>query len=157
MATIFIGSDHGGFQLKEKVKTHLSGTGHAVFDLGARALTPDDDYPDYAYPVAQKVGAGEGVGILLCRSGHGADIVANKLKGVRAALCPTPEYARHARKDDDCNVLVLAADFIDEKTTFEIVDTFLNTPFGGDERYTRRINKIKAIEDGQWPKSSPPS
>jgi RpiB/LacA/LacB family sugar-phosphate isomerase len=157
MATIFLGADHGGFALKEKVKAHLQTSGHNVEDLGAHELTPDDDYPDYAYPVAQKVGKGEGIGILFCRSGHGVDIVANRVKGVRAALCPNPEYARRARNDDDCNILVLAADLTDEKTAFETVDKFLTTPFAGDPRFARRIGKIKAIEEGKWPKSSPPS
>lgn len=152
-----MGADHGGFALKEKVKEHLVASGHAIHDLGASTLTPDDDYPDYAYPVAKSVAAGKGIGILLCRSGHGADIVANKVKGVRAALCPDQEYARHARNDDDCNILVLAADLTDEKTSLETVDVFLTTPFAGDPRFIRRIQKIQSIEEGTWPKSSPPS
>ena len=147
--TIYLGADHGGFALKEKLKQILVGERYDVVDCGAMALVPDDDYPDYAKAVAVAVGKNPGEngdrGILICRSGVGMDIAANKFPGIRAALPMSPDHAYQARHDDDANVLVLAADFINEATAQKIVKTFLSTPFAKEERFRRRLEKI-----AQW-------
>ena len=122
---------------------------NCVFDdLGAKELIPDDDYPDYALMVAQKVAENpdENRGILICGSGVGVDIVANKIKGVRSALCFDIKQAQASRNDDNTNVLSLSADFISEDLAKEIVKIWLETPFSGDDRHARRIEKIKKIE-----------
>lgn len=154
--TIYLGADHRGFALKEKIKEMLSEAAYDVRDLGATSPTPDDDYPDYAREVAQAVGKDLGVGgadtndgargILVCGSGFGVDIAANKFRGVRAALAMSPDHVYVGRHDDDVNVLALAADFIDEAMALKIVKTFLSTPFAGEERYRRRLEKISRME-----------
>jgi RpiB/LacA/LacB family sugar-phosphate isomerase len=148
--TIYMGADHGGFALKEKLKQLISADGYEVADMGASAVVADDDYPDFGKLVAMKVSqaANQSLGILLCRSGFGMDIVANKFPHVRAALAMSPDHIYQGRHDDDVNVLVLAADFIDEATAGKIVKVFLSTPFAKDERYARRLEKIAQIELG---------
>jgi len=153
--TIYLGADHRGFALKEKLKKMLVDEAYDVVDLGASALVPDDDYPDFARAVAEAVikdqgGARAGDegsrGILVCGSGFGVDIAANKIPGIRAALPMSPDHIYVGRHDDDVNVLALAADFIDEATAQKIMKTFLSTPFARDEeRYRRRLQKIE-----QW-------
>ncbi len=146
--TIYIGADHGGFNLKERLKQMLQDEAYDVVDMSAPALTPEDDYPDYAAPVAKKVSDAplDARGIVICRSGFGVDIVANKFPGVRSALAMSPDHAYQGRHDDDVNVLALAADFIDETMAMKIVKVFLTTPFGKDEKYSRRVAKIQDIE-----------
>lgn len=146
--TIYLGADHRGFKLKENLKQALKDEAYDVVDCGAQALAPDDDYPDYAAPVAKQVGASPAAarGIVICGSGFGVDIVANKFPGIRAALAFTADHAYQGRHDDDVNVLALAADFVDAATAANIVKIFLTTPFAKEERYTRRLNKIDQIE-----------
>ena len=146
--TIYIGADHGGFDLKERLKAALHNDAYEVVDVGAAQVVPDDDYPDYAAAVASKVAATPTMarGILVCRSGFGVDIVANKFDGVRAALPMSPDHAYQGRHDDDVNVLAIAADFTDEATALKIVKVFLSTPFGKEEKYSRRLQKIETIE-----------
>jgi ribose 5-phosphate isomerase B len=148
--TIYLGADHRGFALKEKLKQMLAGEGYDIVDCGAAALVPDDDYPDYARAVAEMVGKGLGDGndrgILICGSGFGMDIAANKFRAVRAVLPMSPDHAYQARHDDDANVLALAADFTDEAMAEKIVKTFLSTPFAKEERYRRRLEKIAKSE-----------
>jgi ribose 5-phosphate isomerase B len=148
--TIYLGADHRGFDLKEKLKQMLAGEGYDIVDCGATTLVPDDDYPDYARAVAEAVGKkfGDGGdrGILICGSGFGMDIAANKFRAVRAVLPMSPDHAYQARHDDDANVLALAADFTDEVTAEKIVKTFLSTPFAKEERYRRRLEKIAKSE-----------
>ncbi len=146
--TIYIGADHRGFNLKERLKAVLVDEGYVVTDFGAATLTPDDDYPDYALAVAKKVGADpmQGRGIVICGSGFGVDIVANKVDGVRAGLAMSSDHAYQGRHDDDVNVLALAADFVDEETAVKIVKVFLTTPFAKEEKYARRLEKVRAIE-----------
>jgi ribose 5-phosphate isomerase B len=146
--TIYIGADHGGFNLKEHFKAVLTADAFTFIDVGAAALDPADDYPDYAAAVAKKVSEDpiESRGIIICRSGFGVDIIANKFGGVRSALAMSPDHAYQGRHDDDANVLALAADFLDEGTATQIMKVFLTTPFAKEERYARRLQKITDIE-----------
>jgi ribose 5-phosphate isomerase B len=149
---IYLGADHRGFALKERIKAVLKEEAYTVEDLGAAALAPDDDYPDYARAVAEKVAENpaEGRGILVCGSGIGVDVVANKFHGVRAALALSPDHVYEGRHDDDVNVLALAADFTDADAALKAVKVFLSTPFDEkDARYARRLKKVSAIEEGQ--------
>ncbi len=146
--TIYIASDHGGFKMKETVRDYLAAQGLAVVDLGPQALNPADDYPHYAFAVAQAVASDEdALGILLCRSGQGVSIVANKVDGVRAALAWHEEGAEAGRRDDHANVLSLPSDYISEDQAKKIVDKWLATEPGKAERYLRRIREIRAIEE----------
>ena len=144
---IYLGADHGGFKLKEKIKTWLTEWGFAFEDLGAHSLVEGDDYPDYAVPVAQKVATEPGaLGILACRSGQGECVVANKVKGIRAVVAWSQESAMVSRNDDHVNILCLAADHVGMAEQQKIVRVFLSTPFAGEERFQRRIDKIKQLE-----------
>ena len=149
---IYLAADHRGFRLKESLKALLLAEGHAVEDVGALALDSGDDYPDFAAAAAKKIAAGPAKhkGILLCGSGHGVDIVANKFKGVRAALCWNADVARQSRAHDDANVLVFAADWLDENNAKEIVRVWLATPFSGEERHRRRLEKINQVESANF-------
>lgn len=141
---IYIGADHRGFALKEKLKEYFAQKQYRVIDVGNAAYDPDDDYPDVANAVAEKVGADpDARGILICGSGAGVAIAANRHPFVRAATITDIKQAFMARNDENVNILALAADFIDEKTAEEIADVFLTTPFSGDERHARRLSKIK--------------
>ncbi len=145
---IYIAGDHRGLYLKEILKGELKKDGYEVVDVGNPESAPDDDYPDFAAAVAEKVsGTGGAVrGIVICGSGFGVDIVANKFNGVRSALAMSPDHIRAGRHDDDVNVLSLAADFIDPKQAVEIMHVFLSTPFEKEDRYSRRLAKIGDIE-----------
>jgi ribose 5-phosphate isomerase B len=146
--TIYIGADHRGFNLKEHLKVVLKNEGYEVVDAGAMAYDKEDDSPDFARPVAEKVGANSETdrGILICGSGFGMDIAANKYKNVRAVLPMSADHAYQARHDDNANVLSIAADFTDEGTAEQIVKVFLATPFAKEERYARRLEKIRQSE-----------
>ena len=146
---IYIGADHGGFALKAQLEAELKNDGYAVFDVGDEQLIKDDDYTDFARAVAQNVAqdpAGRR-GIVICRSGFGVDIAANKVKGIRSALAMSPDHIYQGRHDDDVNVLALAADFITPEDAIKMVKVFLTTPFAKEERYTRRLAKIADIEN----------
>jgi len=142
---LFIASDHRGFELKEKIKDFLSLEGHSVVDLGNHKYDKNDDYPDFAKEVAEKVSADpeETRGILLCGSGVGVDIVANKFKGVRSALAFSPEQITMAKSDDDVNIISLPSEFLDEERAKEIINAWLNTKFSEEEKDKRRIGKIE--------------
>ena len=149
---IYIGADHRGFLLKASIAAALASDGYEVIDVGAAVNDPVDDYPDFARAVAEKVmvsaDASEARGIVICGSGFGADIVANKFKGIRSALAMLPEQICVGRHDDDVNVLSIAADFITPEKALEIARAFLSTPFEGNEiRYSRRLKKISEIEN----------
>ena len=152
-----MGADHGEFKLKEKIKAWLAEWGFSAVggpasgweyeDLGAHSLVEGDDYPDYAFPVAKKVASEPGsLGILACRSGQGECVAANKVKGVRAAVAWSQESSQSARNDDDVNILCLAADHVGMAEQKQIIRVFLSTPFGAEERFKRRIEKIKQFE-----------
>jgi ribose 5-phosphate isomerase B len=140
---IYLGADHGGFELKEYLKTYLAQKGFAVEDCGAATLVPDDDYPVYAKIVAEKVlSDSDAKGILICRSGGGMAIAANRFKGIRAVDCMTVESAIHARTNNDANVLTLAAEWISQDDAEKIVDAFLETEFQKEERFVRRMEMV---------------
>ncbi|MDO8537028.1 MAG: RpiB/LacA/LacB family sugar-phosphate isomerase [bacterium] len=147
--TIYLGADHRGFKLKEHIKKFLLGKGYQAVDLGASQYAETDDYPDYAQAVARKVAEDTeaGRGILICGSGVGVDIVANKFRGVHSAVAISPDQVYAGRHDDGANVLSLAADFIDEEEALKMVQIFLVTPFGTEPRYKRRLDKIIEIEN----------
>ena len=140
---IAIGSDHGGYQLKQAVMKHLEKRGIEYRDFGCFSET-SCDYPDYAKPVANAVVKGEcEFGILICGTGIGISITANKIKGVRAALCTDCFCAEATRLHNNANILALGGRVVGEGLALKIVDTFLDTPFSNDERHIRRINKIE--------------
>ena len=144
---VYIGADHRGFELKEKIKNWLSERGYLYEDLGALNYDPNDDYTVYAEKVAEQVGLDSSArGVLLCGSGIGVEIVANKIDGVRAGLGKNSEHVRMGRNNDDMNVLVLAADFTTNKEARDMLYTFLETKFGGEARHVRRIKDIEEIE-----------
>lgn len=143
---IAIGSDHRGFSLKERIKDMLAGEGHEIFDAGTYSEDPAD-YPDYAFSVAEMTARGEADrGIVICGSGIGVSIAANKVDGVRAALVRTVDDARMTRRDNDSNVLALSEASGDDPRLGEIIDAWLTTEFGGG-RHKRRIDKITDYEN----------
>lgn len=144
---IFLGTDHRGYELKEKIKFWLSGWGYEYEDMGAHEYNKDDDYPDFAIAVAEKVTANpDNKGILICGSGIGVAIAANKIKGIRAGTAVKPEQVKASVNDEDLNILAISADYIGEAEAQEIIKTFLDTKFSGAERHIRRVNKIKELE-----------
>jgi ribose 5-phosphate isomerase B len=144
---IFIASDHGGFELKSKLAKFLIKEKIKFKDLGPKVLNQDDDYPDFAFPLAKKVAASpKNLGILVCRNGIGVSIAANKVKGVKAGICTFVGQAVTARAHTDCNILVLAADFVPLEKNLKIVKTFLEGEFSGEERHQRRLKKIEDYE-----------
>ncbi len=139
---IYLAADHGGFDLKNKLVTFLKDNDHQISDLGPTQLDPADDYPDYAKAAVENIKSNQDQAILICRTGHGMVMAANRYLHIRAALAHTPESAKRAKQDENANVLVLAADFISEIQAKDIVRSWLSTPFSGAERHIRRINKI---------------
>ena len=145
---VILAADHGGFNLKEALKSHLLTQGYEVEDEGALTLDPADDYPDFVYPAAKKVGLDMNArGIFLCRSGAGVAIVANKVKDVRAVVARTKEEAVHAREHNDANVIALSSDSLTGEEARDIVSAFLATPFSGEDRHMRRLKKLMKIEE----------
>ena len=145
---ISIGSDHGGFQLKEALKAHLLEAGHAVTDVGAFDES-SVDYPVYARKAAELVADGTCErGIVVCSTGIGISIAANKVRGIRCALCTDLYSARLTRDHNNTNMLALGQFVTGEALAFAIADTWLETPFSGGERHQRRIDGISAIEQG---------
>lgn len=144
---IFLGADHRGYLLKEKVASWLFDWGYEYLDLGAQSLDRTDDYTKYATEAASLVSNHkDSVGILLCGSGVGVDVIANKFDGVRASIGKTPEQVRAGRNDDDMNVLVLAADYTKEDEAKRMVKAFLETKFDNKTRHKRRLADIEKIE-----------
>mgnify|MGYP001339806410 FL=1 len=137
---IAIGSDHAGYQLKEILKEELNKKGLEVVDFGCPS-EESIDYPDYAHPVAEYVEQNESHGILICGSGNGISMSANKHQGIRAALCWTEEIAQLARQHNDANIVSLPARFIETEKAKKIIEAFLKTDFEGG-RHERRVNKI---------------
>jgi ribose 5-phosphate isomerase B len=143
---IAIGADHAGFELKALIIERLSEAGHQVLDLGTHSTEPVD-YPDYARSVAQAVLRREAErGVLVCGSGVGACVAANKLVGIRAGLCHDTYSARQGVEHDDMNVLCLGARVIGPELALELVRAFLAARFSGEERHRRRLAKIEALE-----------
>lgn len=145
---VVLAADHGGFNLKEALKQHLLTQGYEVEDEGAHELDPADDYPDFVYPAAKKVGLDMSArGIFFCRSGAGVAIVANKVKDVRAVVARTKEEAIHAREHNDANVVALSSDTLTAEEARDIISAFLATPFSGEDRHMRRLKKLMQIEE----------
>lgn len=146
---IYLGADHRGFALKEELKKHFLREGRKAEDAGAYTHELNDDYPDFAYAVAVKIAENpeKNRGILICGSGMGMDVVANKVRGVRATVGYSYGAAMHARTNDDVNVITLAADELNFNDAKEIIDAFLTTDFSGEERHVRRLKKIEEIEE----------
>jgi ribose 5-phosphate isomerase B len=141
MKIIPIGSDHAGYQLKEKIKNYLEKKGYVLKDFGCYS-EESIDYPDFGHPVAEMVqNESHILGILICGSGNGINMTANKHQGIRSALCWNKEIASLARQHNDANIVALPARFISEKEAYEIIDAFLNTSFEGG-RHQKRIDKI---------------
>lgn len=144
---VAIGSDHAGFEQKERLKSHLKEQGHQVLDLGTGS-DASVDYPDFALAVGRAVASGEAdYGVLVCGTGIGMAIAANKVAGVRAANVTDPGFARLARQHNDANVVAVSGRFVPEEVNREIVDVFLSTPFEGG-RHARRVSKIGDAERG---------
>ncbi len=144
---VYIGSDHRGYKLKEKITRWLFEWKYTFTDMGADHFDPDDDYPLYAEKVASLVGQDEKArGILLCGSGVGVDVAANKFDGVRASVGKSAEQVKTGRNDDNMNVLVIAADYTKENEAKEMVKAFLKTSFSGVSRFKKRLEDIKKIE-----------
>ena len=144
---IYIGADHRGFKLKEKIKKWLDEWGHDYQDVGAFEVDPNDDFPVYASKVAESITELEDRGIIICGSGVGVDEVANKFDGIRSGLAINREQIEAARNDDNINVLAIASDYIVEDDAREIVKTFLETEFSDEERFNRRLAEIGDIEE----------
>jgi len=143
---VAIGADHGGFALKNELVTRLS-KAYQIIDIGAHALNTDDDYPDFAGAVALMVASGDVErGILVCGSGVGACIAANKVPGVRACLCHDTYSAHQGVEHDDMNILCLGARVVGVELAMELVTAFLSASFSSEERYHRRLEKVLAIE-----------
>ncbi len=144
---IAIGCDHAGFELKEILARQISGDGHLVVDVGAKQFDANDDYPDAAAALARAVAGGQAErGILICGSGVGASVAANKIRGVRAGLCHDAYSAHQGVEHDDVNVLCLGARVIGVAVAEELVRVFLGARFTGEERHARRLRKTLALE-----------
>jgi ribose 5-phosphate isomerase B len=145
---ISIGADHAGFSLKEKLRARLASEGHEVVDYGTDS--PESvDYPDFAQPVARDVAGGRADrGLLVCSTGIGMAMAANKIHGVRAAPAQSDDEVRFTREHNDANVLTLGAKYLDEARAMELIDIFLDTEFAGG-RHARRVAKIAQLEEPQ--------
>jgi ribose 5-phosphate isomerase B len=144
---IAVGADHGGYSLKAEIIQVLTQAGQRPIDLGAHNLDPADDYPDFAEAVGRAIQAGQAErGIVVCGSGVGACVAANKLKGIRAAICHDTYSAHQGVEHDNMNVLCLGARIIGSELTREIVLAFAGAQFSGEERHVRRLNKVLKIE-----------
>lgn len=144
---IAIGADHGGYELKGAIVLHLNELGHEVMDVGAFRLRPGDDYPEASRAVAEAVLTGNAErGILLCGSGVGASVAANKFPGIRAAVCHDTFSAHQGVEDDDMNVLCLGGRIVGDELAKEIVGRFISAQFSGAERHKRRLSQVIMIE-----------
>ncbi|HET7376735.1 MAG TPA: ribose 5-phosphate isomerase B [Anaerolineae bacterium] len=144
---IAIGTDHGGYPLKAEIIQALQLAGHELIDVGAYSLNPIDDYPDFALAVSKAVQSKLAErGIVICGSGVGACVAANKLKGIRAGICHDTYSAHQGVEHDDMNVLCLGARIIGSEIAREIVLAFASAKFSGEERHLRRLNKVLTIE-----------
>jgi ribose 5-phosphate isomerase B len=149
---VALGADHGGFALKAELVPWLREQGYEVSDLGAHTLDPADDYPDFAAAVARAVASEEASrGIVICGSGVGACIVANKITGIRACLCHDTYSARQGVEHDNVNVLCLGARVIGGELARELVSAFLGARFSAEARHRRRLDKVLAIEAESMP------
>lgn len=151
---LYIGADHRGFEVKEKLIPWLAEQGHDVVDCGNEKYDKDDDFPDFAFPVADNVADAacstpgvEARGIVICGSGGGVTIAANKVPGIRCVLGMNAKDVEHNRAHDDANVLALAANFTDIEDMKKMITVFLKTSFSGEAKYKRRLRKIEVREE----------
>lgn len=153
---IVVGSDHAGFVLKEEMKVEIARLGHEVVDVGAYEIDPEDDYPDFAAAVAEALLAGKGDrAVLICGSGVGVSVAANKLPGIRAAMCHDTYSAHQGVEHDDMNVLVMGARIIGGSLAAELVRAYLGARFQSEQpRFVRRLNKVLAIEAKYMPSAA---
>lgn len=142
---IYLGADHRGFELKEKIKRWLKSKGWEFTDLGNDKLDAEDDFPDFAIKVAKKIKKGD-FGILFCGSGVGMDLVANRFPNVRCGLGFTSQQIRIAKRDDNINCLSVAADFTTEEEARPMIEMLIETNFSGSDKYLRRLSKIEKIK-----------
>lgn len=143
---VVIGSDHAGYEQKERIKSHLEESGYQVEDVGTFSADESVDYPDFAIKAGRKVASGDAeMGVLVCGTGIGVAIAANKVHGVRAANITDPEFARLARQHNNANVVTVSGRFVPLQVNIEIVDIFLSTEFEGG-RHAARVAKITAAE-----------
>ena len=149
MKKIAMGSDHAAYEFKAKAIDYLQEKGYTVEDFGPYT-DASVDYPDFVYPAVKSVTEGKNdLGIVMCGSGIGASIVANKVNGARAALVYDPEIAKVTREHNDSNVLVLGPRFSSDVDLYKIMDNFLETEFSNDERHIKRIDKITGVEENE--------
>ncbi|MEK6899014.1 MAG: RpiB/LacA/LacB family sugar-phosphate isomerase [Nanoarchaeota archaeon] len=147
MKSVFLGADHAGFKIKEAVKKYLEGKNFVVHDLGAKKLDENDDYPDFAFSVAEAVSESkDGMGILFCGSGQGMCVTANKVKGIRAVVASTPKDTLLSRQHLNSNVLCLSGWNTNYKKAIQLVSLWLKTPFSEAARHNRRLKKIAKLE-----------
>jgi ribose 5-phosphate isomerase B len=147
-----IGADHAGYELKELLVEHIRSLGHDPIDVGTHVPGKPDDYPDYALLVAAEVNSGRAErGVLVCGSGIGVSVAANKIRGIRAGLAHDHYSAHQGVEHDDMNVLVLGSRVIGVNVAYESLEAFVAATFSNEERHLRRVNKVKAIEQGQLP------
>ncbi len=145
---IALAADHGGFDMKQGPITRLREAGHEVRDFGAAKLDPDDHYPDYIIPLARAVAGGEvDRGIVICGSGVGASVAANKVRGIRAGLCHDHYSVRQGVEDDDMNVLCLGGRVMGIEVAWDHSQTFIAATFSGAERHRRRLAKVARLEE----------
>jgi ribose 5-phosphate isomerase B len=142
-----IATDHGGFGLKQELVSNLRGAGYEVVDFGACAQNPDDDYPDFAVPLAEAVAAGRVErGIAICGSGVGISVCVNKVPGVRAALIPDHFSAQQGVEDDHINIICLGGRTVGPSVAWDLIQTFLAAEFSQAERHLRRLGKVAFLE-----------
>jgi ribose 5-phosphate isomerase B len=145
---IGIATDHGGFELKQKIAARLQAAGHEIVDFGATVLDTADDYPDFVIPLARAVAAGQVErGIAVCGSGVGASVCANKVKGARACLIEDNFSARQGVEDDNLNLICLGGRIEGPELAWELIQTFLKARFSGAARHVRRLAKVAALEN----------
>lgn len=146
MSVVYMGADHRGYLFREPIGSWLKSKDIEVHDYSSLTHDPDDDYIDIAIRVGEGVASSNGYGILLCASGVGMSVAANKVAGIRAGLCGSVKQTMAARRDDNINVLCLAAELHSLEELKEMIETFLETPFCTEERYVRRLRKIQKYE-----------
>ena len=145
---IAIGADHAGYEMKAQITRVLEGLGHDVSDVGAHSVDPADDYPDFAKSLAEHVTSQQSArGIMVCGSGVGASVAANKVRGIRASVCHDTYSAHQGVEHDDMNVLCLGARIVGGEVAREVVAAFVGARFTGEERHQRRLNKVLSMEE----------
>ena len=144
---VAIGADHGGYALKDELKQFLQSLGHEMIDVGAHTLDPADDFPDFTRPLAESVASGSADrGIMICGSGVGASVAANKVRGIRASVCHDTYSAHQGVEHDDMNVLCLGARIVGIELARELTGAFLSAEYVPEERFQRRLDKVLDME-----------